>query len=835
MAKKKKELTPQEAVTAIMADERVIYFGIRHFSPVCAKQVAALIRAVRPMGVMVEGPSDASELIPWIVHPDTVPPIAVLSTFVDRKNLFGLNGTLSSSEQVPTRYRGWWPFTVYSPEYQALKAGQEVGAKLAFCDVPLSGTIEYTHVRPRKVSTTSDDEALAVDPYIDALCRNQRRRNFAEFWDANFEAAGHALSPTEFQRNVLTLAWCARNLGPPSDELPPEEIDREDDGIAVREAHMAFEIDRFLKDCVAGGAPAEGKLLVVVGAYHAAMLPSTKKKKAPAKVDKNLETLVTGTSHAALSKLYEMTLLPQWNEVAWERIVASDPTPFDSTALRLIIEIMRQARTQGEGLSTADAVGGYKVAKVLGELRNNRECTVMDLLDAVKMSYVKGDEVLRGGEVEAACKSVLVGTGLGRVTAEAGQAPLLRDYYERCRDLSIEISGEAKTVRCDVHKQEKHRLKSAFLHQADFLAIPMFSDLDKDDAKAGWNRRVLALKKPTGHYKGPDLQTGENLHLITETWGIQWTDAVDERLLELTDRGASVAAVAKTLLEEKLEAARGKASDASKLLLTSAQMMLLDLFDPILDVVEDALVVDSSFVSLTGALSDFVVLHGYRDALATKGHGRLLGTVRALHNQAVLVLPQLARTDAEHTEEALDHLQTLVRIALTFEVAGEDPLDRVLLLERLRQLVSIPDARPAIRGACFGVLYSLGAAREKEVAAELSGYLLGSADSVLESGPFIDGLFRTSKSIFMGNPRLLRAVNRVLEALDWETFKVILPDLRRAFTQFIPAEIDAISVLVAEEIGIDDAPPSDLPVPATVSRLTAAADARVATRLKEWV
>ena len=130
-------------------DERVTYFGIRHFSPTCSHHLQALIRELRPAGILVEGPSDAESLVPWIVHPDTVPPVAILSTFVDRKNQFGLNGTLTPSDAVPVRYRGWWPLTQSSPEYQALKVGHEVGARLGFCDVPLSGTIEHTHVLPR--------------------------------------------------------------------------------------------------------------------------------------------------------------------------------------------------------------------------------------------------------------------------------------------------------------------------------------------------------------------------------------------------------------------------------------------------------------------------------------------------------------------------------------------------------------------------------------------------------------------------------------------------------------------------------------------------------------
>ena len=62
----------------------------------------------------------------------------------------------------------------------------------------------------------------------------------------------------------------------------------------------------------------------------------------------------------------------------------------------------------------------------------------------------------------------------------------------------------------------------------------------------------------------------------------------------------------------------------------------------------------------------------------------------------------------------------------------------------------------------------------------------------------------------------------MLGQLDWATFKALLPDLRRAFTQFIPSEIDRISARVGEEVGLVEPPARDAPVPAGVARVAAA-------------
>jgi hypothetical protein len=261
-------------------------------------------------------------------------------------------------------------------------------------------------------------------------------------------------------------------------------------------------------------------------------------------------------------------------------------------------------------------------------------------------------------------------------------------------------------------------------------------------------------------------------------------------------------------------------------------MMLVDMFDELLGAVEEAISQDASFVNLVKALSDFVVLHSYRDSVATAGHARLLATISTAFNKACLALPGIRNAAGSDAKEVLASLQTLVRITLTFEALS---LDRELLVERLWEMVADPDGEPTLRGAGYGVLYSFGATREKVVARELDGYLLGAPGRILQAGGFLDGLFLSAKNIFLSSPRLLRAINGVLKELDWITFKVLLPDLRRAFTQFIPTEIDAISGRVSAEIGLESPPPADAPVPEGLARVGAAADARVSAALEGWL
>ncbi len=804
MARRKPPPGPDDveaAVERILAEERVVWFPVKHFSPACAWHVRRLIEEVQPAAVLVEGPDDADPLIPHIVSPATRPPLTILSAYADRRNRFGLNGRQTPSEDVPARFRSWWPFTDFCPEYNALTAGAAAGAALHFIDLPLTARVPFQHARTGRSSEAPDDHHLGLSRYFEALRLRERKRSFDELWDGHFEVGGLHLSREDFTRRVLTFAWCARYAG----GAGPDDVD----GTLTREAHMRYHVDRVLK------AHPEGRVVVVTGAFHSVALPFTKRKRAKVFKDSHLETLVVAHSFQALARLYSLERLPAYGQAVWEALVAEEPRPYDAAAMRMLVEVMREARGRQEGPSTADAVAAWKAARRLAELRGNAEVTLHDLLDAAQMSYVKGDRRLLGGAVERAAREVLVGRAHGEVTDAAGQVPLLADFYARCKAHRLDVTGEAKTVRLDLHKQRKHRLKSAVLHQCDFLEVPFFGELESHG----------------GHFRGPDPATGTNLHLITETWAVRWTEVVDDRLLELADRGATLAEAAAVTLREQLAEVTEDAAIAARLLLRCAQMMLVEHFDATLDVVETAIAEDRRLVRLVDALADFVLLHSHRDALATRGDERVLETVQMLFVRAALALPAAAYVESAEQGDVLDRVQTLVRIALTFEAAA---LDVDLLVQQVHALVDAPDGRAGVRGAGFGVLYGFGALRERDIATELLSYLRGPPDKVLDAGAFLEGLFLTSRGVFLRSRRLLRTVNEVLAELDWDVFKTLLPDLRRAFTLFTPSEIDEVARHVAEEVCVRETRDADAPVPPELAAACARIDTAVAGALEGW-
>ncbi len=114
-------------VEEVLADP-MYWYPVRHHSPTVARLLRAALRARRPKLILIEGPSEANDLIRHVVDPKTEPPIAIYSSYRDDDNVLGLNGVLSPAPDIPARFAVWYPLTIYSPEYVAMKTAQEIGA-----------------------------------------------------------------------------------------------------------------------------------------------------------------------------------------------------------------------------------------------------------------------------------------------------------------------------------------------------------------------------------------------------------------------------------------------------------------------------------------------------------------------------------------------------------------------------------------------------------------------------------------------------------------------------------------------------------------------------------
>ncbi|HAX87090.1 MAG TPA: hypothetical protein DCY91_12725, partial [Cyanobacteria bacterium UBA11370] len=94
-------------------------FGIRHHGPGSARSLRQALETLQPDIILVEGPPDGDGMLPLLVHPEMKPPVALLVYVPDQ----------------PQR-AVYYPFAVFSPEWQAICYGLSRGVPVRFMDLP---------------------------------------------------------------------------------------------------------------------------------------------------------------------------------------------------------------------------------------------------------------------------------------------------------------------------------------------------------------------------------------------------------------------------------------------------------------------------------------------------------------------------------------------------------------------------------------------------------------------------------------------------------------------------------------------------------------------------
>src|SRR3984957_21279475 len=134
-------------MTASPAVERVSVLGIRHHGPGSARSVAAELDRLRPSAVLIEGPSDADPVLALAADPGMVPPVALLAY----------------APEAP-RVSAFWPFAVFSPEWQALAWAAANGVPARFCDLPAGMVLAGQHHDADPAPERTDPVPERADP-----------------------------------------------------------------------------------------------------------------------------------------------------------------------------------------------------------------------------------------------------------------------------------------------------------------------------------------------------------------------------------------------------------------------------------------------------------------------------------------------------------------------------------------------------------------------------------------------------------------------------------------------------------------------------------------------
>jgi len=742
------ESTEIPALTAAHLDlsGRVTYLPVRHHSPACAWHAGRVIRALRPEAVLIEGPRNASALVPLLADRETRAPVALYLTFVER-----------AGDELPRRHGAWFPLCDYSPELAAIRAAFATGARVEFIDLSLPELVMATG----RMSTGAAESLLsepffAHGEFIDAACRRTGARDGNDLWDHLFELDYREKPPEVFFGGVLAYCNMVR--------LALREAALLSDGSVVRERAMAAAVAR-----------EKGRVVVLTGGLHTVALPRTPPEEPPQL------TVAAGDAQAVLAR-YGFEQLDQLNGYAsgmagpefYQREWENRP------AVELLSEIGLECRERLKSVSTADTMAAWEHAERLARLRRHRRPSREDLLDAVRSLFVKGSIDGEGVPVMAIARKALAGSRVGQVPAAAGLPPIVRDFRATAEMLRLRLDRpEAATVTLDPYRRERHRLTSRFLHRLRFLEVPF-----------------------ARFQRGPDFVNGADTGRIQEVWQYCWTPETESALILLARYGSTVEDAASAMLLERFDQAErqgvaGSSSAAVRLVLASCAMGLHERSVQLMARTGALIARDASFVSVSAALEQLAILDRAREPLQAQHLAGVAEMALAAYRRACYLIPDLANAAEEEERPALEALNVLRQAV---ETLGDAAALADLRAGQLAILLDAPGARsPAMQGGAAGMLYLDGRLAGAQVAGRLGGELAGDAERGVR---FTGGLMRTARGILWRDPDCLGALDSMMRKLPEDEFLRLVPHLRLAFADLAPRETDQLARAVSERMGV---------------------------------
>lgn len=430
----------------------ISYFGIRHHGPGSARRLIEALDAHAPATVLIEGPADASHLLPMLADPTMVLPVALV-TYV---------------EDDPAR-ASFYPFAEYSPEYQAVCWAVRRGADLRFIDLPASDRLSQ-----------SDEESDAPPPVDDAIARDPigvlasaAGYDDGESWWRDVIEENPSASPIFA---AVTDAMVA--LRSETTSLTPHE--------AAREAHMRLEIARAAKE-------QDGPIAVVCGAWHVPALQQSHSSSADRDILKGRAKAKIKATWAPwteprlsfASGYGAGVVAPGWCKHVWE-IKGSADGP--AIWLARVAQLMRDS---GHFVSTASVIEATRLGTTLAAMRERPAPGFEELRDAAIACLCFGERLLW----DQIATDLLIGSGVGAIPENTPLAPLLEDLQRQQRITRLKPEALERELSLDL-RSESGLARSTLLHRLLLLDVPWGKLTDAGRSRGTFREKWMLCWEP---------------------------------------------------------------------------------------------------------------------------------------------------------------------------------------------------------------------------------------------------------------------------------------------------------------------------------------------------
>jgi hypothetical protein len=730
------------------AEERapVEVFGIRHHGPGSARSLIAALEEYQPDAVLIEGPADADPLLRWVLADGMTPPIALLAYAPDRPQT-----------------AAFWPYAVFSPEWQAMTYALQRGVEVALCDLPAYAVLARWR---RDVSDDLDDleepdsaseatlpAALLEEQDPLALLAEAAGYDDPErWWDDLVESRLDSSSPFPIITDAMAELRMIMNQ-------PQRYGDRE----ARREAYMRQKIRQALKR-------GRERVAVVCGAWHAPVLrwplpPAAADARTLRGMPRRKITLTwvpwTHQRLASATGYGAGVASPGWYHHLW---IAPD-----QPIVRWLAKVAQALRKRDLPVSSAHVIEAVRLAETLASLRGRPLAGLAEVTEATRAVLCDGDELA----VRYVTDHLVVGQALGSVNNAVPTVPLEADLIRTCRTLRIRREAQVRLHDLDL-RRSIDQARSQLFHGLQLLGLQ-------------WIVPVESSVQSQGTFR--------------ETWQSQWEPEHSLAIVEASVWGTTVKSAATARVHKIIEG-------GSLVELTEAveRCLFADLsraLDDLLAALADKAALDADVVHLMDALPALARAQRYGDVRQTD--------TRALHKVSEVLVVRIcaglrqaiANLDAENAatmRRRIDAVNTAVGLLdeSSRDAAESATFTHLDLRSRWLGTLTTMIDRPDVHGLLVGriVRLLLDAGRLNDVLVRMQRALSAGVPAA-DKAAWVDGFFVDGALLLIHDAELRGLLDEWVCQLDDAQFIDMLPLLRRTFGTFGAAERQAIAERIA--------------------------------------
>ena len=620
------------------------YFGVRHFSPVCAYYMKEFLDRADPDIVLIEGPSDLTSLIEALHSSQVRFPAAILA--------------YTESSPVQTVL---YPLAEHSPELAAMQWAWAHRRPVEFCDLPSEASLYHALEEKSKYADSTDEEEVST-PSVYDLLEKATGQDDDIFWEYNFEQA----------ESLDELLAAVKEYGRSLREFSPE-----DKYNLLREA--------FMRRRIAETEKKYGKVAVITGAFHTAGIENVPFSEADEKLTSWLKTVATKATLMPYSN-YRLSSrsgygagakAPGYHEIMFKNLRCGKR---GDTPVEYLSRIAAFQRGNGFAASSAEVIEAVRLADTLAAIRGGKHPCLSDLRDAAVTCMGHGSF----GEVSLACADVEIGTGIGELPEGSVCTSVQDDFMRRLKELKLERYRTPAVQTLELDLRENIRVKS---EKSAFL------DLNR----SFFIHQLLAAGIKFGEKQ---LRQQDNA-TWAEKWDLRWIPETEIEIVEASLVGSTVKQAARNSLNLKLSEAKNL-SEISRLITVSFECGMEDCVKSASSRLMELAAESSSVPDEGAALAELssIVRFGNIRRLDPEP---LVPIIKQLYLRICLQLPGESKCDSSAAAEMINALSS-VNDACT----ALDFLDSERFIRLLGELSDRDDINMLISGFSCAILAERG-------------------------------------------------------------------------------------------------------------------------------